>query len=148
MNDTEQLMDQSQLAEDLAQKIKWEFREHFLVKPLEPVMVKKEFSKLPEDKPATKDENDIEAVDIAEVDVKTEIKEVEAYFRRGVVLKVPFDYANQMKDEKYPQIPIKVGDVIVWRANATFGKPVYFDLLKDTQLVRQYDVVAKENCGD
>ena len=98
MNDNEQLIDQSQLAEDVAKKIRYEFKDKFLVKPLDPVMVKKEFTKLPENKQAVTDENNIEAVDIAEDDVKTEIKEVEADYRKGVVLKVPYDYQKQMED--------------------------------------------------
>ena len=101
MNDNEQLMDQSQLAEDVAKKIRYEFKDKFLVKPLDPVMVKKEFTKLPENKQAVTDENNIEAVDI-----------------------------------------------IVWRSGGQFSKPEWFDLLKVTVLVRAYDLVAIERCGD
>ena len=147
MNGNEQLIDQSQLAEDVASKIRYEFRDQFLVKPLEPVMVKKEFTKLPENKPATTDSNDIEAVDIAENEVETEIKEVEADYRKGVVLKVPYDYKKQMEDDKWPAFPVKIGDVIVWRGGQ-YNKPVWFDLLKDTVLVRMYDLVAIERNGD
>lgn len=148
MNDNEQLIDQSQLAEDVAKKIRYEFKDKFLVKPLDPVIVKKEFTKLPENKQAVTDENNIEAVDIAEDDVKTEIKEVEADYRKGVVLKVPYDYQKQMEDEKWPSLPVKIGDVIVWRGGGQFSKPEWFDLLKDTVLVRAYDLVAIEHCGD
>lgn len=38
------MIDQTQLAEDLSSKIKYEFRQMFLVKPLEPVKVKKKIS--------------------------------------------------------------------------------------------------------
>ena len=44
--DEEKLIDQSVLAEDVSSKIKYEFRDFFLIKPLDPVKVKKEFSKL------------------------------------------------------------------------------------------------------
>ena len=47
----EKIIDQSQLAEDLSAKIQYSFAKSFLVKPLEPVMVKKEF-----DKPVVKDD--------------------------------------------------------------------------------------------
>lgn len=128
-------MDQSQLANDLSDKIEYDFNREFLVKPLEPVMVKKEFSKpVAESEKPTKDENDIEAIDYK--DVETEVKEVESDFKRGVVLKVPHEYKQQLEGDKYIPMDIKVGDVIVYK----YGK--WFDLLKDTQLVSAYDVVA------
>ena len=40
----EKMVDQTQLAEDLSSKIKYEFRYMFLVNPLEPVKVKKKIS--------------------------------------------------------------------------------------------------------
>lgn len=128
-------MDQSQLANDLSGKIEYDFNREFLVKPLEPVMVKKEFSKpVAESEKPTKDENGIEAVDYK--DVETEVKEVESDFKRGVVLKIPHEYKQQLEGDKYIPMDIKVGDVIVYK----YGK--WFDLLKDTQLVSVYDVVA------
>lgn len=128
-------MDQSQLAKDLSDKIEYDFNREFLVKPLEPVMVKKEFSKpVAESEKPTKDENGIEAVDYK--DVETEVKEVESDFKRGVVLKIPHEYKQQLEGDKYIPMDIKVGNVIVYR----YGK--WFDLLKDTQLVSTYDVVA------
>lgn len=131
----EKIMDQSQLANDLSDKIEYDFNREFLVKPLEPVMVKKEFSKpVAESEKPTKDENGIEAVDYK--DVETEVKEVESDFKRGVVLKVPHEYKQQLEGDKYIPMDIKVGDVIVYK----YGK--WFDLLKDTQLVSVYDIVA------
>lgn len=131
----EKIMDQSQLANDLSGKIEYDFNREFLVKPLEPVMVKKEFSKpVAESEKPTKDENGIEAVDYK--DVETEVKEVESDFKRGVVLKIPHEYKQQLEGDKYIPMDIKVGDVIVYK----YGK--WFDLLKDTQLVSVYDVVA------
>lgn len=128
-------MDQSQLANDLSGKIEYDFNREFLVKPLEPVMVKKEFSKpVAESEKPTKDENGIEAIDYK--DVETEVKEVESDFKRGVVLKIPHEYKQQLEGDKYIPMDIKVGNVIVYK----YGK--WFDLLKDTQLVSIYDVVA------
>lgn len=134
----EKIMDQSQLAEDIANKISYEFRDFFLVKPLEPVKVMKEFTKLPENGTPAKDENGIEAVDYKDEDVKKEVKEVDSDFKKGVVIKTPFDYEKQMADEKFPAMPIKVGDVIVY----AYSK--WFDLVKDTQLVRSYDILGVE----
>ena len=132
------IIDQSQLAEDIAKKISFEFRDSFLVKPLDPVKVMKEFTKLPEGEAPKKDENGVEAVDYKEEDVKTEVKEVDSDYKKGVVIKIPFEYQKQMEDEKYPSMPVKVGDIIVYK----YG--VWFDLVKDTQLVRTYDFIGIE----
>lgn len=69
------MIDQTQLAEDLSSKIKYEFRQMFLVKPLEPVKVKKKISEpVVKDTKPKKDKDGIEAVDYDEV--KTEIKKL------------------------------------------------------------------------
>jgi len=131
-----EVIDQSVLAEDIAAKIPYEFTEQFLVKPLDPVKVKKEFSKPVEKTQAQKDANNIEAVDYDEV--TTEVKEVDSDYRKGIVLKVPYTFEQQLKDEKTYITNIKVGDVIVFRDRAG----VFFDLLKDSKLVRYFDIVA------
>lgn len=133
----EKIIDQSQLAEDLSAKIQYSFAKSFLVKPLEPVMVKKEFDKpVVKDDAPKKDENGVEAVDYD--GVETEVKEVESDFKRGVVLKIPHEYKMQFKEEKYQPMDIKIGDIIIYK----FGQ--WFDVLKDTQLVRGFDIVAVE----
>lgn len=137
----EQTVDQSQLAEDLSSKIKLEFTRDFLVKPLEPVMVKKEFDKpVAKDNTPKADENGIEAVDYDSVE--TEVKEVESDFRKGVVLKLPIEYIAQKSDEKYGNsvIDIKIGDTVVYQNRAAR----WFDQLKDSQLIRLYDIMAVE----
>lgn len=131
-------LDQTALAEDVATKIKLELSTRFLVKPLDPVMVKKEFDKPIAKSEPVKDENGVEAVDYEEVE--TEVKEVESDYRRGVVLKVPFSYQQQMADEKYPSMPINVGDIIIYRAN----QGMWFDHLKDSQFVEPYSIFAVE----
>ena len=136
----DKLIDQSQLAQDLSKKIPYEFRNTFLVKPLDPVKVKKEFNKpVPADAKPKKDENGVEAVDFDKVE--TEVKEVDADFRKGVVLKIPFDYMRSMEDEKYPSMPINIGDIVIYKDKYA----VWYDLLKDTQLVGQYEIIAIEN---
>lgn len=131
----EKIIDQSVLAEDVASKIKYEFRDFFLIKPLDPVKVKKEFSTPVAKGAATEDANGIEAQDFDEV--KTEVKEVDSDYRRGIVLKRPIWYpAEEMKENEI----INVGDVILFRD--TTG--AFFDLVKDSKLIRLYDVVAVE----
>lgn len=135
----EKTIDQTQLAESIAEKLDMEFSRDFLVKPLEPVMIKKEFTKpvATDNKPKT-DENGIEAVDYDKVE--TEIKEVESDYRKGVVLKIPTEYIAQRADEKYGSaIPeIKVGDIIYYPARV--GR--WFDQVKDAQMIRLFDIVA------
>ena len=131
-------IDQSVLAEDISSKIEYEFRNMFLVKPLDPVKVKKEFSKpVANDDTAKKDDNDIEAVDYDQVE--TEVKEVDSDYRTGIVLKVPFDSKNRMSSKDFPEMEINVGDTVVYKDN----RGVWFDLLKDTQLIGAYDIIAK-----
>lgn len=132
------MIDQSVLAEDVANKINYDFLDSFLVKPLDPVKVKKEFSKPVENTKAQKDANDVEAVDYDEV--TTEVKEVDSDYRKGIVLKVPMSYSTQLAEDKYQLSKIKVGDVVVFRDRSC----VYFDLIKDSRLVRYYEIVAIE----
>ena len=134
--DEEKLIDQSVLAEDVANKIKYEFRDFFLVKPLDPVKVKKEFNTpVAKTETAVKDDNDIEAQDYDEV--KTEVKEVDSDYRRGIVLKRPEYYHI---DEDSLEKEIKVGDVVLFKDTAG----MFFDLVKDSKLIRLYDIVAVE----
>lgn len=130
MEEEKKIIDQSELAKDISSKIPYEFTDSYLVKLLDPIKVKKEFQvPVPKDEKPKKDENGIEAVDFEET--RTEIKEVDSDYRKGVVLKVP--YIDTMHQ-------IKVGDVIVFRDATTR----FFDLLKDSKLVRSYDIVAVE----
>lgn len=137
----EKIMDQTQLAEDLSSKIKYEFRQMFLVKPLEPIKVKKKISEpVVKDAKPKEDKDGIKAVDYDEV--KTEIKEVDSDFSRAVVLKLPYEYTHPYSDDRIQQMPIKVGDIIIYRSSRL--GTMYFDLLKDSQLVPLYDIVATE----
>lgn len=131
------IMDQSVLAESVAEKIEYDFLDNFLVKPLDVVRVTKQFAKPVSNETASKDENGIEAVDYK--DVETEVKEVDSDFRKGVVLKVPYSYTAQLNDDKINYLPkINVGDIVVFRDRA--GS--YFDLLKDSKLIKYYEIVA------
>lgn len=132
----EKIIDQSVLAEDVASKIPYEFRDFFLIKPLDPVKVKKEFSTpVAKDNTATSKKDDIEVQDYDEV--KTEVKEVDSDYRRGIVLKSPVWYpTEEMKENEI----IKTGDVVLFKDTAG----MFFDLVKDSKIIRLYDIVAVE----
>ena len=132
-----EIIDQSALAQDVANKIKYEFLDYFLVKPLEPIKVKKEFSKPVSTGTPVKDANDVEAQDFD--NVETEVKEVESDYRKGIVLKRPTYYEVEDNDaSKYRNI--NVGDVVIFRETAGLR----FDLLKDSRLIRLYDIIGIE----
>ena len=128
-------INQSVLAEDISSKINYEFMDSYLVKPLDPIKVTKEFSKPVSDKKPVKDENGVEAVDFDEVE--TEVKEVDSDYRKGIVLKVPLSMT--LVDNSHI-VPVKVGDVVLFRERSAS----FFDLLKDSRMIKYYDIVAIE----
>ena len=135
MGENEQIVDQSPLAEDVSNMIEYEFFDFFLVKPLDPVKVKKEFSK-PVVKGKSKDELGIEAQDFDEVE--TEVKEVDSDYRKGIVIKRPM-FLDMMKEEDKNSNPfanIKLGDVVLYRNAAGLS----FDLVKDSKLLKGFDI--------
>lgn len=132
----EKIIDQSVLAEDVANQIKYQFLDYFLVKPLDPIKVKKEFSTPVAKTEPVKDENGIEAQDFDEV--KTEVKEVDSDYRRGIVLKRPLYYESTDNNKAY--LDIKIGDTVIFRDTAGLR----FDLLKDSRLLRQFDILGIE----
>lgn len=128
-------IDQSLLAEDVSNKIKYNFFDFFLVKPLDPIKVTKEFSKPVTTGAPTTDENGIEAQDYDKVE--TEVKEVNSDYRRGIVLKRPVYYeATEYEGPRY----IEIGSTVIFRDAAGIN----FDLIKDSKLLRQYDIVGIE----
>jgi hypothetical protein len=129
----DKIIDQSELAKSVAEKIKYSFFDYFLVKPLDPVKVKKEFSKPVSEKPATEDANGVEAQDFDKVE--TEVKEVDSDYRKGVVIKCPTYY-----DEPGANQTVFVGDVVIFRDAAGLR----FDLVKDSRLLRLYDILGVE----
>ena len=131
----EKLIDQSPLAESVAENIKYEFLDFFLVKPLDPVKVKKEFSKPVTTGTPAKDANGIEAQDFE--NVETEVKEVDSDYRRGIVLKSPVWYPTEETKENEV---INTGDVVLFKDTAG----MFFDLVKDSKIIRLYDIVAVE----
>ena len=134
----DKLIDQSPLAESVAENIKYEFLDFFLVKPLDPVKVTKEFSKPVTTGTPAKDENGVEAQDFN--NVETEVKEVNSDYRRGIVLKRPLYYSGEENKVLGTPSEIKVGDIVIFRDPAGLR----FDLLKDSRLLRMYDVLGVE----
>lgn len=137
MENINETIDQAKIANTVAEHIKFETLRNFLVKPLDPVMVKKEFSK-PVPTETKKDENGIEATDYEKVE--TEVKEVESDYRRAIVIKVPLEYQKAMNDEKFPVTPINVGDTVIYKE----GTARWFDQLKDSQIIDSYSIFAIE----
>lgn len=134
------IIDQSPLAESVSENIKYNFLDFFLVKPLDPIKVKKEITKPVSTGTPVEDANGVKAQDFN--DVETEVVEVNSDYRRGIVLKRPmfFDDANR-DPEKSGQLPdIKIGDVVIFRDAAG----MQFDLLKDSRLLRLYDILGTE----
>lgn len=113
---------EDKVLETVINGIKWNVLKDVLVKPLPAIMVTKEFTEqIPNGK--------VDEEGFNEYDTKTEVKEVESDWVTGIVLQVP----SNLTDTQY-----KVGDTIVY--NKKFA--MYFDLVKDTQLVKPYDIVA------
>lgn len=136
MNEENELIDQEQLAKDVAERIKYQFLDYFLVKPLDPIKVKKEFSKPVSTGTPSKDADGIEAQDYDTVE--TEVKEVDSDYRKGIVIKRP-TYYEQEKDDTPPR-DVHVGDVVIFRDTAGLR----FDLVKDSRLLRLYDILGIE----
>ena len=124
--------DQTPLAESVSLKIEYNFLDNFLVKQLDPIKVKKEFSKPVSDNKPNVDENGIKAVDYDKIE--TEVKETDSDFRKGVIIKIPMSY-ERMETKPYD---FKIGDVVLFKDS----RAGYFDLLKDSRLLNYYDIVA------
>ena len=140
MEDDEKMIDQTAVAKSVDNKIKYSFSDYFLVKPLDPIKVKKEFTKLPDNKKPVKDANGVEAVNVENSEIETEVKEVDSDYRKAVVLKTPFYYEKTLM-ENPNMMKIKVGDVILYKEN----RSMWFDLIKDSQLVKIYEITAVES---
>lgn len=111
---------EDKVLETVVNGIKWEMLKDVLIKPLPPTMVTKEIT---EQVPNGKTDEE----GFKEYDTKTEVKEVESDWATGIVLKMPKTVDN-----------IKIGDTVVY--NKKFA--MYFDLVKDTMLVKPYDIIA------
>lgn len=115
------------IAESLQDGIKFEMVKDVLIKPLPPVMLKREF-----EVPVVKDTTTEDGEQINEFEeTKKEIRDVESNFATGVILKMPI--GNSGLDYSF-----KIGDTVAYNKRMS----VEFDLFKDTILVKPYDVIA------
>lgn len=112
----------NKVLETVIEGIEYTFEKDILVKPLEPVMITKEY-----EEQIPTGEQDEEGFN--KYEVKKHSKEVESDFAKGIVLTIPTSV----------ECSISVGEIIVYPKK--FAKS--FDLFKDSQLVKPYDVVAK-----
>lgn len=110
--------------------IKYTFKKDILVKPLETSKVTVEYTEqIPT---GEKDEEGFN-----KYETKTHTKEVDSEFSRGIVIALPTNKSvNEAND-----LDFKLGDIIVYPAK--FAKS--FDLFKNSQLVKPYDIVAIEH---
>ena len=131
------IMDQAELAQSVSDQIKYTFMDYFLVKPLDPIKVKKEFSKPVSTGTPVEDANGVKAQDFD--NVETEVKEVNSDYRKGVVIKRP-SYYEVPSDEASVYRNINVGDIVIFRDAAGLR----FDLVKDSRLLRLYDILGIE----
>lgn len=135
----DKIIDQSELAQSVGDNIKYNFFDHVLVKPLDPIKVKKEFSKPVSTGTPVKDANGVEAQDFD--NVETEVKEVDSDYLKGVVIKLPMFFYNTSGNENNLYVKeINVGDIVIFRASAG----IHFDLIKNSRLLRMYDILGVE----
>lgn len=128
INDAAEASNES-IATYLSENIPYDMCKDVLVKPLEPIMIKREFSI-----PVVKDKVKEDGENISEYDeVTKEIRDVESNFARGIILKT-------IKKIDGLEWPFNVGDTVVY--NKKFS--IEFDLFKNSVLVKPYDIIAIE----
>lgn len=114
---------EDKVLETVVSSVKFTFEKDFLVKPLEPTMIKRKYTEqIPNGK---KDEEGNNLYDTKEV-----VKEEESDFEKGIVISIPTVYDGS----------ITCGNIVVYPKK--FAKE--FDLFKDSKLVRPYDIIAIE----
>ena len=113
---------EDKVLETVVNGLEYSFEKDILVKPLNPIMITKEYT----EQIPTGEKNE---EGFNKYETKTHTKEVESDFAKGIVLSIPTGADST----------VKVGDTIVYPKK--FAKD--FDIFKDSQLVKPYDVVAK-----
>lgn len=114
---------EDKVLETVVSSVKFTFEKDFLVKPLEPTMIKRKYTEqIPNGK---KDEEGNNLYDTKEV-----VKEEESDFEKGIVISIPTVYDGS----------ITCGNIVVYPKK--FAKE--FDLFKDSKLVKSYDIIAIE----
>ena len=116
-----EVVNEDKVLETVVNGIKYTFFKDVMVKPLAIKMISKEVvTQVPTKEVDEEGFNKYETV--------TEVKEVESIYGTGIVLSIPGGI----------DMSFKVGDTVVYnRRNA-----IDFDLFKDSQLIRPYDIIA------
>ncbi len=110
------------------------FDNYMLVKPLKPQNIKKKIEVLDDKKNKGKQPH-------MAMETKRVTKSVQTDYREGVVLAVgpnAFFHANNATDEK---VMLEIGDKVIFHKNLVDRS--WFDLFKDSLILRNYDLVAK-----
>ena len=116
-----EVVSEDKVLETVVNGIKYTFFKDVMVKPLAIKMISKEVvTQVP-----TKE---VDEDGFNKYDTVTEVKEVESSYGTGIVLSIP----NGL------ETPFTVGDTVVYNRRHA----VDFDLFKDSQLIKPYDIIA------
>lgn len=123
------MSDNMTLALSIAEKLAYTpTDDRLLIKPLKPVMITKLLPVAPKNQPGSLDEAE------AQEPTEPQKQRVEANILKGIILKLGTEY------EKNNPEGYEVGDVVYFHRLG--GMP--FELLKNSRLLRRYEVVAIE----
>ena len=116
-----EVVNEDKVLETVVNGIKYTFFKDVMVKPLAIKMISKEVvTQVP-----TKE---VDEDGFNKYDTVTEVKEVESSYGTGIVLSIPGGL----------EMPFTVGDTVVYNRRHA----VDFDLFKDSQLIKPYDIIA------
>ncbi len=105
-----------------------------LVKPLKPENIKKKVEVLDDKKNKNKKPHEV-------METKRVTKSVQTDYREGVVLAIGPNAMFHSHDAKIDPVKIEIGDKVVFHKNLIDRS--WFDLFKDTLLLRIYDLECK-----
>ena len=116
-----EVVNEDKVLETVVNGIKYTFFKDVMVKPLAIKMISKEVvTQVP-----TKE---VDEDGFNKYDTVTEVKEVESSYGTGIILSIPDGL----------ETPFTVGDTVVYNRRHA----VDFDLFKDSQLIKPYDIIA------
>jgi hypothetical protein len=116
------------LANVVADRLPYEFAKAYLVKQMEPIMVKR-IMKVP----TPIEGQEIPADEVPEMEMIEQEMEVESVFRSGYIVKVP--ESVKALDHKYA-----IGDKVIYRSM----RATEFDLVPGSAMIDPFDVICKE----
>lgn len=122
-------MEEDKILKTVVDSLEYEMLVDVLVKPLPVDMITKEVLEPRPTGKKVKDELGLEVEELGEPEKV--IKEVESNFRKGIVLALP----STWNDDR-----IKIGDTVIFPKN----QAIYFDLYKDSMLVKGYTLISKK----